>query len=138
MRLLRCFRKSFSTNKILLVDGDQITVKPTHKSNLMNRYGQIHIFKNHFSDTQRPNYTLGWCHEHILTKEASIKEAVDHAVTFYCGENYQSWINIRAQITIVSKDKSFRNVQNFLQDKGIPCFLRANLPNIYDGFKRMD
>jgi pectate lyase len=119
------------------VDGDQITIKPSHKVPLMSRFGEIHIFKNHFSDTQRANYTLGWCHEHVLTKEASIKEAVDHAVTFYCGENYQNWMNLRAQITIVSKDKSFRNVQNFLQDKGIPCYLRGGLPNIYDGFKRM-
>lgn len=131
MRFLQLIRKFSTTNgRILLVDGDQNMLRPTHKPVLTSFYKKIHVFKNYFSGQQQPYYELEWCEEHILSKEESIKEAVDHAISFFCGQHCRTWAEDHNQITIVSRDKSFRNVQNFLDNQGIPCQIRPNLPNV--------
>lgn len=120
--MLRRFLSTTVVRKILLVDGDQVSI--SNASALKSRFQEIHVFKNFYSGVQRP-YSPN-CQEHILTKEQSIKEAVDHAITFYCGENSKTWMDKHITITIISKDKSFRNVQNFLRNKNIACDILAD------------
>lgn len=135
--LFRLISRHFS--RVLLVDGDNIHFKHLDGSLFENGYyREIHIFKNWYG-VQQKNWEgyikIPWERQpissvslHILGPSASIKEAVDHTMVFFCGSQHHGWKQDKTHVTILSRDKSFKNVYNLLEERGIPCSIIEKIP----------
>jgi hypothetical protein len=121
--------KVYRSRKILIVDGDQNKVGRGQRDLLLSRYGEVHVFRNPVNaDIQgRQEIEATWCKYH--TSPTSEKEAVDHNITFFCGRHAGEWRRDNVSVTIVSKDKTFRNTQSLLETIDITCDILHEIPN---------
>lgn len=113
--------------RILLVDGDQFVVSNKSRTTIGTHFGSIHVFRNPVSkqNQQLQHRDVDWCEYHVTP--SCEKEAVDHNITFFCGQNSQVWLENNQSVTIVSRDKGFRNTQWLLNLVGVDCELIPRL-----------
>jgi hypothetical protein len=118
----------FRSRKILIIDGDQSKVGRGHRDTLLSKYGEVHVFRNPVNEEiqQRQEIDATWCRYHRAP--VSEKEAVDHTITFFCGQHVQEWRKDNVAVTIVSKDKTFRNTKALLETQRIHCDLMPEIP----------
>lgn len=123
--------KAFRSRKILLVDGDQNKVGNGQRDELLSRYGEVHVFRNEVNTEiqQRQSVDATFCNYH--KPPLSIKEAVDHNITFFCGQNSSQWKRDNVAVTIVSKDRVFLNTKALLEATGVECSI---IPSIHNNF----
>lgn len=122
--------KIFRSRKVLIIDGDQNKVGRGHRDTLLSRYGEIHVFRNPHNEEiqQRQEIDATWCRYHC--SPTMNKEAVDHSITFFCGQHVQEWRKDNVFITIVSKDKTFNNTQALLEECKVRCEIMKDIPLI--------
>lgn len=123
--------KAFRSRKILIVDGDQSKVGNGQRDELLTKYGEVHVFRNEVSTEiqQRQDIDATFCKYHEAP--VTIKEAVDHNITFFCGQYCSQWKRDNVSVTIVSKDRVFMNTKALLEANGVTCTI---LPTIYNKF----
>jgi hypothetical protein len=121
-------KKIFRSRKLLIIDGDQHKVGKGHRDTLLSRYGEVHVFRNMVNEEiqQRQDVDATWCRYHCAP--TSEKEAVDHTITFFCGQHTPEWRKDNVSVTIVSKDKTFRNTKALLESQRIHCELLPEIP----------
>jgi len=119
----------FRSRRILIIDGDQQKVGKGHRDTLLSKYGEVHVFRNPANEEiqQRQAVDATWCRYHRAP--CSEKEAVDHTITFFCGQHVQEWRMDDVTVTIVSKDKTFRNTKALLETLKIQCELVPEIPS---------
>lgn len=120
----------YRSRKILIVDGDQNKVGRGHRDVLLSKYGEVHVFRNPVNaEIQgRQEIEATWCRYH--TSPTLEKEAVDHNISFFCGQHCGEWRKDNVSVTIVSKDKTFRNTQALLQTNRIECDIVNDIPSV--------
>jgi hypothetical protein len=118
----------FRSRRVLIIDGDQQKVGKGHRDTLLSKYGEVHVFRNPANEEiqQRQDIDATWCRYHRAP--VSEKEAVDHTITFFCGQHVQEWRKDNVAVTIVSKDKTFRNTKALLETLKIQCELMPEIP----------
>lgn len=121
--------KVFRSRKILIVDGDQNKVGNGQRDHLLSKYGEIHVFRNKTNEEvqRRQDVDATFCNYHLAP--VSEKEAVDHAITFYCGQHSARWRRDKVDVTILSNDKTFRNTKALLESEGVSCTIQPSLLN---------
>lgn len=120
-------------SRILIVDGDQNMLRPENRQGVLNMFSEVHIFRNFHSTTHQPDHDLGWCRYHSIEETHQEKEAVDHFITFFCGERARDWSKNRMTITIVSRDKSFNNTKYLLERRGVRCEIKPTVHSLNIG-----
>jgi len=122
--------KAFRSRKILIVDGDQNKVGNGHRDVLLSRFGEIHVFRNRTNTEiqQRQDVDATWCRYH--ESPSGEKEAVDHNITFFCGQHYREWLKDKVSVAIVSKDRTFRNTKSLLEREGVSCDIYPDVPSM--------
>lgn len=130
MTMKHIIRRVFRSRKILLVDGDQNKIGIGHRDFILSRYGEVHVFRNPFNQDvqQRQEVDASWCRYHDFP--FNHKEAVDHFISFFCGQHCKEWKRDNVNVSILSKDSSFHNTKILLELSGVECNILNNVPNI--------
>lgn len=118
----------YRARKILIVDGDQNRVGRGHRDVVLSRYGEVHVFRNPVNTEiqGRQANDATWCRYH--TSPSSEKEAVDHNISFFCGQHCGEWRRDNVAVTIVSRDKTFRNTKALLDTHQVSCDIIHEIP----------
>jgi hypothetical protein len=126
----------YLSNRVLLIDGDQNMTCNNVERGMVYFFDSIHVFRNSVSEKNQrlKNPDSLWCKYHTTPCQ---KEAVDHSITFFCGQNSQTWLanNKETDVTIISRDKGFQNTKWLLENVGVKCEVLPQFPFIRKGNK---